>query len=167
MIQPMQHFLAESQEAEFCPSFKQPAVAHCTEVWQKIHAATLEKTRNVYTAERCAATAYRLAMPPLSGYRNICDFIACAGYGILLGAIKEKNAGKLLYAAQVALATVPRESKTQTRTKPRTSPQPTPPPLSSQPLKKKRIRSKKPVSTFSNKELATLAAGENPEAIHG
>jgi hypothetical protein len=51
-------------------------------------------------------------MPPLSGYRNICDFIACAAYGMLLGAIKDENGTKLLYAAQVALATLPRESKT-------------------------------------------------------
>jgi len=57
-------------------------------------------------------------MPPLSGYRNICDFIVCAGYGMLLGAIKEENGTKLLYSAQVALATVPRQSKTQTRTEP-------------------------------------------------
>jgi len=26
------------------------------------------------TAERCAGKAFRLAMPPLSGYRNIGDF---------------------------------------------------------------------------------------------
>jgi len=26
------------------------------------------------TAERCAGKAFRLAMPPLSGYQNICDF---------------------------------------------------------------------------------------------
>ena len=106
-------------------------------------------------------------MPPLSGYQNICDFIACAGYGILLGAIKDENGTKLLYAAQVALATVPRESKTQTRTEPRASSQPTPPPLLPQPLKKKRIRSKTPVSPLRNKELTTFAAGENPGTIYG
>jgi hypothetical protein len=109
------HFLAESQEAEFCPSFKHPAVAHCTEIWQKIHNATLKKTREVHTAERCAGTAYRLAMPPLAGYENICDFIACTTYGILLGAISEEDSSRLLYAAQVALATIAPRSKTQRR----------------------------------------------------
>jgi hypothetical protein len=79
------------------------------------------------TAERCAGKAFRLAMPPLSGYRNICDFIACAGYGMLMGAIKSESGTKLLYAAQVALAPVPRESKTQTRTEPPpVRPHPTP-----------------------------------------
>ncbi len=148
----------------YSPSLKNPAVALCNEAWVKVHGATLERTKNLYTAERGAATAFRLAMPPLSGYQNICDFIACAGYGILLGAIKERNAGKLLYAAQVALATVSKEYKTQTRTG---CIDPTPPPLSPQPSKKKRIRPKKPVSTPPNKGLTILAAGVNRRAISG
>jgi len=37
---------------------------------------------------------------------------------MLMGAIKNESGTKLLYAAQVALATLPRESKTQTRTSP-------------------------------------------------
>jgi hypothetical protein len=161
MIQAIQPSTAESPEAAFYPSLKNPAVALCTEVWQKIHAEPLEQTRNLYTAERCAGKAFRLAMPPLSGYQNICDFIACAGYAMLLGAIKNESGTKLLYAAQVALATLPKESKTQTRTEPRPSPHPTPPPLLPQPRKKKRIRSKTPASPRRNKELATFAAGEN------
>ena len=118
MIQAIPPSTAERLEADFYPSLQNPAVALCTEVWQKINAATLERTKSPYTGERCAGKAFRLAMPPLSGYRNICDFIVCAGYGMLLGAIKEENGTKLLYSAQVALATVPRQSKTQTRTEP-------------------------------------------------
>jgi hypothetical protein len=155
---------AESPYDAFTPALKNPAVALCNEVWVKIHGSTLERTKNLYTAERCAAIAFRLAMPPLSGHQNICDFIACAGYGILLGAIKEKNAGKLLYAAQVALATASKESKTQPRNG---RLDPTPPPLSAQPLKKKRIRPKKPVSTPPNKGVTNFAAVENPVAISG
>jgi len=155
---------AKLPDDTYSPSLKNPAVALCNEAWLKIHGATLERTKNVYTAERCAGIAFRLAMPPLSGYQNICDFIACAGYGILLGAIKEKNAGRLLYAAQVALATVSKESKTQTRSE---RIDPTPPPLSPQPIKKKKIRRQKPVSTLQNKGLTNFAAGENPGAIYG
>jgi len=128
MIAAIQTTIGESMEAAFYPSLKNPAVALCTEVWLKIHTATLKETGNVYTAERCAAKSYRFAMPPLSGYQNICDFIACAGYGMLPGAIKAETGSKLLYAAHVALATVPKESKTQTRTDPRPSPHPTPSP---------------------------------------
>jgi len=47
---------------------------------------------------------------------------------MLLGAIKEENGSKLLYAAQVALASVPKESRTQTRTEPHPSPDPHPSP---------------------------------------
>ena len=147
---------AKLPDDTYSPSLKNPAVALCNEAWLKTHGATLERTKNVYTAERCAGIAFRLAMPPLSGYQNICDFIACAGYGMLLGAIKEKNAGKLLYAAQVALAAVPRESKTQTPSASRLNANdPTPPPLSPQPHEKKKIKSKKSISSLLDKELTT------------
>jgi hypothetical protein len=164
MIDPTPPSTARLPDDTYSPSLKNPAVALCNEAWVKVHGATLERTKNLYTAERCAAIAFRLAMPPLSGYQNICDFIACAGYGILLGAIKERNAGKLLYAAQVALATVSKESKTQTRAH---HIDPTPPPLSPQPPKKKRIRPQKTVSTYPNKGLTNIAADENPVAIYG
>jgi len=104
---------AKNLDEAFCPSLKNPAVALCTEVWLKIHAATRNKTRCLYTAERCAAKAYRTALPPLDGYQNICDFIACVSYGMLLGAIKNDSGSKLLYAAQVALA-ADKKGKTQT-----------------------------------------------------
>ncbi len=103
-------------EADFSPSLTNPAVALCSEMWERAHRVALEKSRNLYAAERCANIAFRLALPALSGHQNICDFIACVGYGILLGAIKEKNAGKLRYAAQVALGAIPQQSKTQSRT---------------------------------------------------
>jgi len=115
-------------EADFSPSLNNPAVALCNEVWVKIHRATWGKTRNPYTAERCAGKAYRLALPSLSGYQNICDFIACVGYGILLGAIKPDTGTKLLYGAQVALGAIPKQSRTQSTTATTPSPDPHPSP---------------------------------------
>ena len=44
MIQPIPPSTTESLEADFYPSLKNPAVALCTEVWQKIHAATLRRS---------------------------------------------------------------------------------------------------------------------------
>ena len=41
MIQAIPPSTPERVEADFYPSLKNPAVALCTEVWQKIHAATL------------------------------------------------------------------------------------------------------------------------------
>ena len=74
MDQAIQPSTAERKLADFSPSLENPAVALCTEAWLKVHAATLKQTGNVYTAKSCAGKAYRLAMPPLSGYQNICDF---------------------------------------------------------------------------------------------
>jgi hypothetical protein len=55
-------------------------------------------------------------MPRLSGYQNICDFIACDNYGARIEAIKPDNVSKRMYSAQVALSTIPNDAKTQTRT---------------------------------------------------
>jgi hypothetical protein len=55
--------------------------------------------------------AYSKAMPPLVGYENICNFIACVGYGMLTGHFVDSQATKLLYAAQVALSTVPPQER--------------------------------------------------------
>jgi hypothetical protein len=55
-----------------------------------------------YAAEREAARAYRNAMPPLVGSRNIRDFIACTAHGMLIGAIDGDDGSRLLHAARVA-----------------------------------------------------------------
>jgi hypothetical protein len=103
-------------EVDICPALNDPAVKLCAAVWESIFRATLDETSNIFSAKRCANVAFRMALPPLSGYQNICDFIACVGYGILVGSIKPDIGTKLLYAAQVALGAIPQQSKTQTRT---------------------------------------------------
>jgi hypothetical protein len=102
-------------EDAYFPALNNGAVALCACAREKVYQAVLAKTKHEYYAERDAAKAYRQAMPPLSGYECICDYIACVSYGVLIGAIMERTASKLLYAAQVALATVPDRSKTRTR----------------------------------------------------
>ncbi|MGA3161422.1 MAG: hypothetical protein ABSC77_09410 [Terracidiphilus sp.] len=82
-----------------------PAVARCLSVWTIAYKAN---NKNSYEASKAAAEAYRNAMPRLSGYENICNFIACVAHGILIGAIDRKDSTKLLYAAQVALSSVHR-----------------------------------------------------------
>jgi hypothetical protein len=61
-------------------------------------------------AARSAGQAYRKAMPTLTGQENIENFIACVAHGMLIGAIEGNDATKLLYAAQVALSTLQRQS---------------------------------------------------------
>lgn len=83
--------------------------------WERVYNAFLaekgdDEMARVFAADR-AAPAYCKAMPPLAGHENICDFIACAAHGILLEAIPEKRANQLLYAAQVALASLNHEPK--------------------------------------------------------
>ncbi len=86
------------------PSFANLAVAHCCKAWKRTFRETFAAEESEPRAASEAAEAYRAAMPPLSTRNSCRDFIACVAQGMLLGAIPEKEGGKLLYAAQVALA---------------------------------------------------------------
>ncbi len=50
-------------------------------------------------------------MSPLTGYECICGFIACVNHGLLTGVIRDHIAPRLLSAAQVALATIPKKRR--------------------------------------------------------
>ena len=65
-------------------------------------------------------SAYRSAMPPLTGPENIRDFIACTAHGMLIEAIDGPDAARLLYAAQIANGTL-RHTRTSAKSVP-TSP---------------------------------------------
>lgn len=86
------------------------AIRRCCTAWERAYETYLEGTDRGSTirifAAHEAGPAYCRAMPPLAGYENIRDFIACAAHGILINAIPEKRANQLLYAAQVALASL-------------------------------------------------------------
>jgi hypothetical protein len=112
------------------PALANPAVARCSKAWRCVvkaeWRATLAKMKehpesneegNDSKSAACfipseqARQAYRDAMPPLSGRQNISDFIACLAHGVLIHAIDEGLGNKLLYAAQVALSTLPPQQK--------------------------------------------------------
>ena len=86
------------------PALANPAVARCCQIWQSVFRAELDRGEHEVLAAESAGAAYCGAMPLLIGEQNISDFVACVAHGILLQAIDEKSGGKLLYAAQVALA---------------------------------------------------------------
>ncbi len=92
------------------------AIKRCCAAWQRAYDAYMGRSKGSSTdsifAAHNAHPAYCKAMPPLAGYENIRDFLACAAHGILIEAIPEKRANQLLYAAQVALASLRYESKT-------------------------------------------------------
>jgi len=93
------------------PSFSNPAVAHCSKAWKKTFRAAVSAGKSELGAAIKAGEAYRAAMPALSTRDSCRDFIACVAHGILLDAISEKDGGKLLYAAQVALAAANSDQK--------------------------------------------------------
>jgi hypothetical protein len=82
------------------------AVARCVRAWRitmKNECAELDEDDSDYDAKEAANAAYLHALPPLSGYQNICDFIACVSNGSMVGAIRQKDAEHLLASAKIAL----------------------------------------------------------------
>ncbi len=95
------------------PALANPAIAHCVKEWEMAYRAEFEKSGSQDNAALKAGKAYRVVLPPLSSRENCRDFIACIAHGLLLGAVPENNAGKLLYAAQVALAVCVAEERSR------------------------------------------------------
>ena len=99
--------LSEANESN--PVSANPAVARCMNALTRTYEEEKMKRKGNFDATLTAEKAYRKAMPPLSGYENICDFIACVAHAMLIGAILDDKGTKLLYAAQVALSTLHRQ----------------------------------------------------------
>jgi hypothetical protein len=98
-----------SAEEEPSAVSENPAIARCMNAWKRVYQAEFKKTKSKVGSAFTAGPAYRCAMPPLSGYENIRDFIACVAHAMLIGAIDVSDGAKLLYAAQVALGTIRRQ----------------------------------------------------------
>ena len=84
-------------------ALQNPAVARCCQAWQNAYQEYALHDESQIGAREWACKAYRNAMPVLSGQQDVNDYIACISHGLLIGAIKEGRASKLLYAVQVAL----------------------------------------------------------------
>jgi hypothetical protein len=97
------------------PRQSRAAIKRCCAAWQRAYDEAIEGTDRGGNATVIAAheagPAYCKAMPPLAGAESIRDFIACVAHGILIDAIPQRRANQLLYAAQVALASLNREPK--------------------------------------------------------
>jgi hypothetical protein len=86
------------------PALKNPALACCCKVWRRVYRAKYRSTESERDASDKAGAAFRAALPPLTTPEDCRDFITCVAYGILIKAIADKDSGKLLYAAQIALS---------------------------------------------------------------
>jgi hypothetical protein len=98
------------------PTNPKAALRRCCAAWQRSFDAQLESVKLPDSTDKMIAAidageAYRNAMPMLAGYEGVRDFLACAAQGILIGAIKPEIGGQLLYAAQIALNTLPHEPR--------------------------------------------------------
>jgi hypothetical protein len=93
-------------------------IDRCIKAHNKARSDAYARTQNRFTARDAGASAYCNAMPPLIGAENIRDFIACVAQGLLIGAVENKDAGKLLYAAQVASSAQNRSAESRPKLKP-------------------------------------------------
>jgi hypothetical protein len=86
------------------------AIKRCRAAWQRAFNTTMKIHGNdssfEYDATKNAAKAYCMAMPVLADHESIRNFIACVAHGILVDALPDGTTGQLLYAAQVASASV-------------------------------------------------------------
>jgi hypothetical protein len=86
------------------PTSTNKAVERCCEAMRRcVQTGVKSRSHSIYPA-MAGSASYCDAMPPLSGYDNIKDFIACTAHGVLIGTIDKKKGTQLLYAAQVALS---------------------------------------------------------------
>ncbi|MGD1106781.1 MAG: hypothetical protein ABR865_07030 [Terracidiphilus sp.] len=88
------------------------AVERCNRAWQRAYnkkLADIDPGESDYPARKAGNQAYLRAMPPLSGYQNICDCIACIGYALVIDAIHPSDAGRLMAVAKIAIAAVRHE----------------------------------------------------------
>jgi hypothetical protein len=83
-----------------------PAIVACCAAQERTSKQARAKGKGEVMSIFLGYAAYRSAMPPLSGPENIRNFIACTAHGMLIDAIDGPVGARLLYAAQVAHATL-------------------------------------------------------------
>jgi len=100
------------------PTSTNPAVQRCLDAWHDIFDDLTAAGKEEWAASKPAHKAYRRAMPDPESEQSIQDFIACISRGILIGAIDDQNAARLLYAAQVARQAQPKSPAESRKKKP-------------------------------------------------
>lgn len=89
-----------------------PAVARCILARQRAYNREFAESNNEVHAGNIGEEAYRHAMPPLSGYYNIRDFIACVTYAVLTDMLRPRQTDQLFEAAKIAISALRNEPKT-------------------------------------------------------
>ncbi len=95
------------------------AIDICRRAWTSAHDEQAEvKGSSNWECEKAGNKAYLEAAPALSGYKNICDFIACINYASLTGVIIHTDAAHYLANARIALSTIYHQPKLASKRKP-------------------------------------------------
>ena len=103
----------ELEEEDDDPATENPAVMRCSRAWSVAYEKATDEGGDEDDAEKDANSAYLRSMPPLAGFENVRDFIACIGYAQVTDIIHSYEAESLLATAKVALAAVRREGRLQ------------------------------------------------------
>ena len=102
LTQPRAPHLAPDADTS-SPAAANPAIARCLQAYSAAYQAALATGKyETWQAENTGKVAYRNAMPPLIGSRNIRGFIACVGHAIVIQAMLERDSNRLLLAARIA-----------------------------------------------------------------
>jgi hypothetical protein len=104
------------------PAFANAAVSRCAHAHASVIQAAVSQGRERWQYSGDAKAAYCNAMPPLSGSRNIRDFIACTAHAMLIDAIDGREGARLLYAAQVAYSAHNAQSRKKNKSRAKTAP---------------------------------------------
>jgi hypothetical protein len=108
--------MAATTTADSAPTNALDPVKYCSEAFNAAYLAEREKGATNYDSTKIGASAYRRAMPRLTTYANIRDFIACVTHGMVCQVISNADGTKLLYASQVALTSLRAERKSDQKT---------------------------------------------------
>ncbi len=99
------------------------AIDMCRRAWTSAHSKQAEDANSsAWDCEKAGNKAYLKAVPALSGYRNICEFVACINYASMTGVIIHTDAAHYLDNAKIALSAIyhnPKLFRERKRHKPR------------------------------------------------
>jgi hypothetical protein len=88
-----------------------PSISRCIRAWNRAYHKEIDDEQTEYDAEKAGKRNYLRGMPPLTGYANIRDFIACVTYASILDIISRYEAEHFLASAKVALGAIRRDAK--------------------------------------------------------
>jgi hypothetical protein len=107
-----------SAESAPNPPVHNAAVLRCCAARDLVLAESRAMELDKRKAQGLGAEAYMQALPHLSGYENIRDFIACITHGLVTGDVSHIESSTYFYAAQVATGALRSEPKAPTEPKP-------------------------------------------------